>query len=285
VILAVASGKGGTGKTTVAVSLARVAAGLPGPPVRLLDCDVEAPNAALFLNPSLDRRRETGLLVPRLDEERCTLCGRCVEVCVTSAWVLAGGRLHLAEDLCSGCGSCVHQCPEKALSDRLRRLGELRAGTAGELAFAEGRLEVGQGRATPIIHELKKWQAEGGERVILDAPPGSSCAVRETLRGADYALLVTEPSPFGLHDLEQVLEVARDLMAIPCGVIVNRSQGRDEAVEEFCRKRDLPVLARIPFRRELAEAYAEGRPLDESFPEIRETWRALLERLESEVSS
>ena len=285
-ILAIASGKGGTGKTIVATSLARVAAATAEGPVRLLDCDVEAPNAALFLSPVMGETRETGILIPVVDPEICELSGRCAEVCVTGAIGIAGNKVLVESDLCSGCGSCVLQCPEKALSEKLNRLGTLSEGRAGVIHFSQGKLEVGQGRATPLILDLKNWQipSENEGLVILDSPPGSSCQVRETLRHADYAILVTEPTPFGLHDLGQVLDVVRDVMKVPAGVIINRSQGRDEAVEEFCREHSLPILARIPFSRDVAHAYSEGRSLDESMPEIREVWTALLDKLAGEVA-
>ncbi|MDP2990907.1 MAG: ATP-binding protein, partial [Kiritimatiellota bacterium] len=218
--VAVASGKGGTGKTTVATSLALTA----GKSIRFLDCDVEAPNAALFLNPVLDNRKKVGILLPVVDESICTDCGKCAEVCEFHAIAVIGKKILVFPELCHGCGSCTLICPERAISERLNVMGVLESGmTATGVDFAQGVMNIGEPMAVPIIRQLKKWKPTILPAIeIRDAPPGASCPVVETLRGADFALLVTEPTPFGLNDLVLAVEVLRKLK-IPFGVIINRS--------------------------------------------------------------
>ncbi|MBN1825557.1 MAG: ATP-binding protein [Candidatus Eisenbacteria bacterium] len=278
-ILAVASGKGGTGKTTVAIGLARAAAA-EGRTVLFLDCDVEAPNAALFLHPEWEEERRVGVLLPEVDPEKCTGCGRCAEVCAYSALAVVNGKVLLFDDLCHGCGSCMRQCPEKAITERLHTTGSLHAGRAGAILFARGVLDVGRAMAPPVIRELKRWKLGGaggpGRLAVLDAPPGASCPVVETLRGADRVLLVTEPTPFGLHDLEQAIGLARDALGLPVDVVLNRADEGDDAVERFCEKEGIPVVLRIPFDRKIAEAYSEGIAPDHAVPEVGRAFRDLL---------
>ena len=231
-ILAVASGKGGTGKTTLAVSLVQAAARSCSGDVALLDLDVEAPNAALFLDPVLDERRRAGVPVPEVDPERCVLCGQCVELCRSHALADLGSSVLILPELCIGCGVCVRHCPQRAMHEVEHELGTLEAGRAGRIAFAQGRLDPGRAQPTPLIRALKSWQLppRGGAVItILDAPPGASCPVMEAARGADHVLLVTEPSPFGLHDLEKAVGALRDAMGLDVSVVINRSLGRDEA--------------------------------------------------------
>ncbi len=292
--IVVASGKGGTGKTTVAVSLALAAAVWNA--VRLLDCDVEAPDAALFLNPVLDNRKEVGIQLPVVDETLCTHCGKCAEVCEFHAIAVIGKKTLVFPELCHGCGSCTLVCPEKAIRERLDVMGVLESGvTPTGIDFAQGVMNVGEPMAVPIIRELKKWQtgldtAEEprllDQRSIIeirDAPPGASCPVVETLRGADFALLVTEPTPFGLHDLKQVAGITREL-GIPAGVVVNRDGMGDNAVEAYCAEAGLPILLRIPMERRFAEAIASGKTLVEAAPEYRAKFRILLESITARVA-
>jgi MinD superfamily P-loop ATPase len=288
--IVVASGKGGTGKTTVATSLALslvhedhpVAGPTPGQGAPLfLDCDVEAPNAHLFLAPRLERREEVGLLIPEVDESRCTFCGRCAEVCQFHAIAVIGQKTMVFPELCHGCGSCTLNCPEGAISERLDVMGILEAGpTPSGIAFAHGVMNVGEPMAVPIIRQLKQWVPAGaGQPVILDAPPGTSCPVVESVRGADFALLVTEPTPFGLHDLGLMVEVVRELN-LPAGVVINRDGIGDSAVDRFCAQAGLPVLMRIPLEREIGEAIAQGQPLIEARPEYRERFRDMYRRIQ-----
>jgi MinD superfamily P-loop ATPase len=286
-VIAVASGKGGTGKTMVAVSLALSAADAGNGPVHLLDCDVETPNAALFVRPDLRRNREAGVLVPEIASDRCSLCGRCAEVCAYNAVAVVGEQVLVFREICHGCGSCAANCPEQAITERLHPTGLLEAGEAAGLNFAQGRMNVGEAMAPPVIRQLKNWMLPGAgpsARVILDAPPGTACPLVQTVQQSDYALLVTEPTPFGLHDLRLAVEVARDVLRVPVGIVLNRERpGRSDEVERFCEEEDLPILMRIPFERGIAEAYSRGVPLVEAQPAYRSAFLGVMEAIEAEL--
>ena len=279
--IAVASGKGGTGKTTVATSLAL---SLAEQDVRLLDCDVEAPNAALYLKPRLGNRKPVGIMVPVVNANRCTHCGECAQVCQYHAIAVFGKGVLVFPELCHGCGSCTLVCPENAITEEFKKTGVLENGPSTQgIDFFHGRLDIGEPMAVPVIRELKKWQPPPTEVIeIRDAPPGASCPVVETVRDADFALLVTEPTPFGLHDLRQVVEMVR-AMGIPAGVILNRDGVGDGAVEAFCAEAGLPILMRIPFERRIAEALAAGHMLPHAFPEYRSRFLELYHTIRSMV--
>lgn len=289
-IVTVASGKGGTGKTTVAVSLALslAAADERAEPV-FLDCDVEEPNAALFINPVIRERREVGQMIPEVDLELCTLCGRCAEVCQFNAIAVVGEVVLVFPELCHGCGSCTLNCPTGAISEVLDVMGVIErgstesAGSSDRMIFGQGILNVGEMMSPPVIRQLKQWviPRDSDERpVILDAPPGTACPVVEAMEGADFVLLVTEPTPFGLHDLKQTVEVARDEMRLPIGVVINREGVGDQGVDAYCEAEDIPILMRIPIDRSIAEAYSEGVPLVETFPDYADRFRALYDSIE-----
>ncbi len=279
-IIAIASGKGGTGKTTVATSLA-MSLSDTGRSVFYLDCDVEAPNAHLFLQPAFEQRKEVALLIPQVDDDRCNGCGRCAEVCQYHAIVVLGGKTLVFPEMCHGCGSCTLVCPEKAISEIPETLGILEGGSVdGGIQFSRGVLNVGEPMAVPVIHQLKKWRNfQSTDTVILDAPPGASCPVVESLRGADFVLLVTEPTPFGLHDLRLAVKLTHEI-GVPAGVIVNRDGIGDTGVDAYCIEAELPVLMRIPFAREIGEGIAQGKLLIEIRPEYREQFRQLHTRIE-----
>jgi len=275
--IAIASGKGGTGKTTVATSLALSLVG-QGEQVNsvhlvplFLDCDVEAPNAHLFLKPTFNFYQEVGILIPQVDEARCTHCGRCVEVCQYHAIAVLGKKTLVFPQLCHGCGSCTWICPDGAISEVVNEIGILERGfTPSGIDFAQGVLNIGEPMAVPVIRQLKRWATpESDQVVIVDASPGTSCPVVEAIRGADFLLLVTEPTPFGLHDLKLAVEVAHELQ-IPTGVVINRAGsdcGYASIVEAFCLEQGLPILLRIPFEREIAEGIAQGKTLLEIHPD------------------
>jgi MinD superfamily P-loop ATPase len=291
VIVTVASGKGGTGKTTIAVSLALSLAEID--PL-FLDCDVEEPNAALFLRPVIQEQREVGQMIPAVDLEVCTTCGRCAEVCQYHAVAVVGkGRSVAAPvlvfpELCHGCGSCTLNCPAGAIHEVLHVTGTVERGWAGSVEFAQGTLNVGEPMGVPIIRQLKRWMigpASKGRLIILDAPPGTACPVVEAMHGADSVLLVTEPTPFGLHDLRLAVEVAREVGAsgqtpLPVGVVVNRDGVGDQGVDEYCAAEGVPILMRIPHDRRIAEAYSEGVPLVEAMPAYRQRFRDLCAAVE-----
>jgi len=296
-IIAIASGKGGTGKTTVAVNLALsiVADGQGNAKSDLLflDCDVEEPNAHLFLKPTIERREEVGILIPEVDYDKCTFCGRCAEVCAYHALAVVKQNVLVFPELCHGCGSCSLNCPEEAIHEVLNVTGVIEEGQAVanpqspipnsqnlSIRFAHGILNIGEAMAVPVIRELKKRIAANPDRVvILDASPGTSCPVVETMRGADFVLMVTEPTPFGLHDLRLAVEVARDELGLPVGVVINRDGVGDRGVEDYCAAEGIPILMRIPLDRRIAEAYSEGIPLVEALPEYRAQFIQLYLRL------
>lgn len=282
----VASGKGGTGKTLVATSLALVAS--EQGQTTLLDCDVEAPNAGLFLEPEFTHSRDVVNLIPEIDASVCTLSGRCGEVCEYNAIAVLPEEVLVFRELCHGCGSCTLSCPTGAIREIPYPIGVLEFGKAGPIAFGQGILKVGEAMATPIIRQLKKHARQGSLETsgvtVLDSPPGTSCPVIETLRGADFALLVTEPTPFGLHDLKLAVEVARDVLHLPVGVVINKDGVGDEGVEQYCRDAGIPILMRIPLERRIAEAYSEGVPLVEAWPEYRDSFAVLLKQIQDAVT-
>lgn len=279
-ILAVASGKGGTGKTTLAVSLAEVAA-RSNEPVTFLDLDVEAPNAALLLDPEFEERRTTGIPVPEIDDDRCACCGECVVLCRYNALANLGTSILVFPELCMGCGVCVDHCPQGAMHEVEHVLGTLEAGHAGPIRFAQATLDPGRAQPTPLIRALKSWRLtpRPSGLTILDAPPGASCSVMEAARGADHVLLVTEPSPFGLHDLAKAVGALRDAMGLDVSVVINRSLGQDYAIRAYCDQRGLPIRLTLPFDRGVAAAYAEGRSLFTARPDWREALEDLLGQL------
>ena len=288
-IITVASGKGGTGKTTVAVSLAlSITADCKTPTDHplFLDCDVEEPNAALFLRPTIEERREVGQMIPEVDLEKCTYCGRCAEVCQYHAMAVVGERVLVFPELCHGCGSCTLNCPTEAIHEVLHVIGTMERGWAGNVEFAQGTMNVGEPMAVPIIRQLKQWVippnastglggTPGDRPVILDASPGTACPVVESMRGADFVLMVTEPTPFGLHDLRLAVEVARDELGLPVGVVINRDGVGDQGVDEYCAAEGIPILMRIPLDRRIAEVYSDGGTLVEALPEYRERFQSL----------
>lgn len=256
--LAIASGKGGTGKTTVAVNLA-LALILEQEKVQLLDCDVEEPNAHLFLKPVFRASQEIGIPVPVIDFQRCNFCGRCAEVCAFNALAVFSDRVMVLPELCHGCGSCAYLCPEKAITEVERPIGVIESGLAGSLDFTHGRLNPAEAMSPPLINAVKK-NIRPDRITIIDAPPGTSCPVVAAIGGCDFCLLVTEPTPFGLNDLDLAYQLAKKL-GIPAGVVINRCDIGDRGVEGYCIKNELPVLLKIPWDRELASFYARGKPV------------------------
>jgi MinD superfamily P-loop ATPase len=273
-ILAVASGKGGTGKTTVAVNLA-----LCSPrPVRLLDCDVEEPNCHIFLKPIIRERETVHLLTPSVDESTCNACGECARLCQYHAILPLGKRVMVFPELCHGCGGCAKVCPTGAIREVEREIGVVEIGAAGGVAFVQGTLAIGQPTAPPVIRAVKHHTAY--DRLnIVDCAPGTSCPVVTAVRGSDYVLLVTEPTPFGLHDLKLAAETVRQL-GIPFGVVINRAGIGDDRVQSYCAGEGIPVLLEIPDDRRIAEAYSRGQAASDAVPELRKAFEGLVRALD-----
>jgi MinD superfamily P-loop ATPase len=273
--IAVASGKGGTGKTTIATSLALSLTELGSLPI-FLDGDVEAPNAHLFLHPSYEQRQDVAIQVPQVDESKCTYCGKCAEACQYHAIVMMGKKTLAFPQLCHGCGSCARVCPEGAIHEIPQVIGVLERGPARSgILFAHGVLNIGEPMAVPVIRQLKHWlEPRPGQFEIVDAPPGTSCPVVESMRGADFILLVTEPTPFGLHDLRLAVQVVHELK-IPMGVVINRDGIGDQQVDAFCQSEGLPIVMRVPFERAIAQGVAKGKALVDIHPEYVELFQQL----------
>ncbi len=280
--IAVASGKGGTGKTTIAASLSQVAA--ERYTLVLSDCDVEAPNADLFFPVEFRERKQVSTMVPRVDRKRCSSCGSCAEVCQFHAIVILREKPVVFADLCHGCGSCALICPQGAVEEIPNPIGVLTRGDVPErMVLQQGKLAIGQPLAVPVIAGLKNWPLDDFPEIhIYDAPPGASCPVVEAIRGVDFVLLVTEPTPFGLHDLKQAYQVTVEL-GLPAGVIVNRDGVGDRQVEDYCQERDLPLMMRIPLKRAISEGTAAGRTLVDIDPTYREKFLFLLTRIKERL--
>jgi len=272
-IITIASGKGGTGKTLLATNLARSAV----QPVVLLDCDVEEPNAYLFLQPELLEAIPVYKPIPQIDPEKCTYCGKCAEVCAYNALAVLKEHVLVFDKLCHGCGGCMRLCPEHAITEVGQAVGVIEVGHAGPVAFVHGKLTVGEAMSGPVIHAVKRYCTRQ-PLAIIDAPPGTACPVVATLMGSDYCVLVTEPTPFGLHDLQLAVGVVRQLN-IPHGVVLNRANVGDHAVATYCQTEQIPILLTIPEDRRIAEAYARGQMLVDVLPEYRTHFRELLKNV------
>ncbi len=262
-IIAVASGKGGTGKTTIAVNLAYAL----DREVQLLDCDVEEPNAQLFLNGALLSTEEVTIPIPQIDASLCNGCGECSRFCEYNAIVSYGTMPLVFADMCHGCGGCMKVCPPQAIREVDHRIGVIETFSAGKITLIQGKMDIGAAMAPPLIRAVKQ-KTDNRIPILLDAPPGTSCPVITTLRGADFVALVTEPTPFGLNDLILAVETVRE-MDLPFGVIINRSGSGDARVNSYCADENIPILAEIPDDRKIAEAYSRGELIGKVFPEYR----------------
>ncbi len=271
--IAIASGKGGTGKTTVATNLAWLAS-QNGLAAAYLDCDTEEPNGHLFLRPAIDQRREIVRMIPQVDPARCTLCGQCGEICQYSAIVCLEQKVLVFPELCHSCGGCALVCPTGAITETPRALGVVETGRCGGLGFVQGRLNIGEVSSPPLIRAVRQ-AAPPADLLLYDAPPGTACPMIETVRGADYVVLVTEPTPFGLHDLRLAWQVIKSLQ-MQCGVVVNRALVGETEARQFCEQARIPILAEIPDILAIAEAYSEGKLAIEAVPGLQRIFARLL---------
>lgn len=271
--IAIASGKGGTGKTTIAANLAYLWARL-GRQVLYVDCDVEAPNGHIFLHPKIEQHLPATTTVPEIAKDRCDLCGRCGAFCQYNALLCLPDQVVTFPELCHGCGGCSLLCPHQAISETKRQIGSIDIGAAGSINFTSGLLNIGEAMSPPLIRALKNSLVES-ERTIIDAPPGTSCPVIESIRHCDYTLLVTEPTPFGLNDLQLAVEMVRALDQ-PFGIVINRAGLDDRPLLDYCLREQLPILAQLPDDRRVAEAYSRGELASSVLADFNQFFTALL---------
>jgi MinD superfamily P-loop ATPase len=276
-IISIAGGKGGTGKTTVAVNMA-----LSLKDVQILDCDVEEPNVHLLLCPKIKETRLVYIPTPQVNEELCDRCGKCSEFCEYNALFVSSEKVLVFPELCTGCGGCVIVCPKKAITEEKRKIGTVKMGTAGKMEVVYGELDVGEPMAVPVIKEVK-GQIKSHKTTIIDSPPGTSCPVIESVHKSDYCILATEPTPFGLHDLKIMAQVLEEI-EIPCGVVVNRAGIGDRKLYKYCKENEVPVLLEIPFQRRIAELYSSGVPFTLKMPEWRDRFQTLFGEIKDRVS-
>jgi MinD superfamily P-loop ATPase len=277
-VISIASGKGGTGKTTVAVSLA-----LSIGACQFLDCDVEEPNASLFLKPSVTGKTSVTVLEPWIDESKCTFCRECSQICAYHAIAVFEKSILLFPQLCHGCGGCLLACPEKAIAEGKRNIGVIEEGKSNSITFLQGTLNIGEHMATPVIKEMKRLIRKDTD-VIIDSPPGTSCPVIESMKGSDFVCLVTEPTPFGLSDLKLAVDTVREIN-IPFGVIINCDGIGDDRVKEYCQEENISLLLSIPWSRGIAEAYSRGIPAIECNAALKEQFQILYRRIDDIVGS
>ncbi len=274
--VAIASGKGGTGKTTVSANLA-VAWSRLEEKVTYADCDVEEPNGHLFLKPSIEKTEQIGALVPEVNFDLCDGCGKCGEICNFSAIVVLAGKPLTFPELCHSCGGCSLVCEPKAIKEIPRNIGIVETGSAGDLNFVSGKLRIGEAMSPPLIREVKR-AIPANEHAVIDAPPGTSCPVVEVVKDSDYVLLVTEPTPFGLNDLKLAVEMVRKLN-LRYSVLLNRAGSGDDRVHDYCRKEDIDLIAEIPDDRKIAESYSRGELLVDALPQYELLFKRLVDSI------
>jgi len=271
-IISIASGKGGTGKTTIATNLA-----LSIPNAQILDCDVEEPNSHIFIKPEIKEKKSVFIPVPKIDESKCNYCGKCGEVCAYNAIAVLKDKILAFPNLCHGCGSCSYFCPQGAIKEVNKEIGCVEIGNKDELQFVHGKLNIGEMMAPPLIKAVKKY-INPAKTVIIDAPPGTSCPVITAIKNTDFVILVTEPTPFGLNDLILAVEVVK-ILNISFGVIINRSDLGNKGIDDYCGKENIPILMRIPFKKEIAMAYSKGIPVVKALPEYKKSFQKLFRNI------
>jgi MinD superfamily P-loop ATPase len=280
-VIAIASGKGGTGKTTIATNLASVLAN-SGKTVAYLDCDVEEPNGHIFLKPSIEKITAVTTPVPVVDEDKCLACGKCREICQYSAIILLKDTVLTFPNLCHGCGGCRLVCPTGAITETGREIGVIEQGLAGKVQFVHGKLRVGEAMSPPLIRKVKDCIPDKGISII-DSPPGTSCPVIQAVKGSDFVLLVTEPTPFGLNDLKLAVEMLR-VIGLLFGVVINRADMGDDAVLSYCREEDIRIMMALPDDRRIAEAYSRGILATTALAEYEKKFMKLMNSINDQIS-
>lgn len=273
-IISIASGKGGTGKTFLATNLAKI---LEPKGVSILDCDVEEPDDHIFLKARINKTLETNLPIPKVDEEKCVHCSKCSQVCPYHAITDIGTNVLVFPQMCHGCGACTMACPTGAITEIDHPIGEIELGKSGDIETISGRMKIKEVTASHLVRKVRE-HIKPNRINIIDAPPGTTCPTVASVIGTDYCILVTEPTPFGLHDLKLAIDMVKGL-GVPSGIIINRHGIGDNQVEEFCRKNGLDILLKIPHDREIAKIYAKGNLVVEHLPDIREMMVNLADRI------
>ena len=281
--IAIASGKGGTGKTTVATNLAYIAS-CNGIKVSYRDCDVEEPNGHIFLKPQITDKRPVSVPIPVVDEGACIACGKCGEICQYSAIVSLADKALVFPELCHSCGGCMLVCPTGAISEQPREIGRIESGNSDSISFVHGILNIGEVKGISLIRQVKQSPPQEYDMLIVDSPPGTSCPVIESVRKSDLVVLVTEPTPFGLYDLKLAMDMVRALL-LPFGVVFNRADPDNNAMREFCHDNRVEILATIPDDRWIAETYSTGNLIAEHSGKYRDIFNKLLSRITNFIKS
>jgi len=272
--ISIASGKGGTGKTTIAVNMA-----LSLTDVQYIDCDVEEPNGHLFLNPKIKKNYNAHVPIPEINVDKCILCGKCIEVCEYKALAKLPTTILIFKELCHGCGACSYLCPEKAISEIQRDIGIIETGACANMMFVHGKLNIGESMAPPLIRQLLQNKSNS-YTIIIDSPPGTSCSMVNAVKGSDYILLVTEPTVFGLNDLKMAVDVISKL-SLPFSVVINKSNDDDVLIENFCNEKNIPVLMKLPFDTDIAKLYSQGIPVALKNSEIKDKFLNLFKSIQT----